>query len=85
MRAGRRRRGQRCLFAEQIVVEHRTGDRRSSLSADEDEGSVEVALLADGAVALRDGSHPDGQVHVYTAAEWDAFVKGVHAGEFDRP
>ena len=58
---------------------------RSSVSSDEDEGSVEVALLADGAVALRDGSNPDGQVHVYTAAEWDAFVKGVHAGEFDRP
>jgi phosphoribosylamine--glycine ligase len=58
---------------------------RSSLSTDEDEGSVEVALLPDGGVALRDGSNPDGQVHVYTAAEWDAFVKGVHAGEFDRP
>ncbi|WP_308215921.1 DUF397 domain-containing protein [Pseudonocardia humida] len=58
---------------------------RSSMSADEDEGSVEVALLPDGGVALRDGSNPEGQVHVYTAAEWDAFVKGVHAGEFDRP
>jgi phosphoribosylamine--glycine ligase len=58
---------------------------RSSTSTEEDEGSVEVALLPDGAVALRDGSDPDGQVHVYTAAEWDAFVKGVHAGEFDRP
>jgi phosphoribosylamine--glycine ligase len=58
---------------------------RSSMSTEDDEGSVEVALLPDGGVALRDGSNPDGQVHVYTAAEWDAFVKGVHAGEFDRP
>ncbi len=58
---------------------------RSSVSTDDDEGSVEVAMLPDGAVALRDGSDPDGQVHVYTAEEWDAFVKGVHAGEFDRP
>jgi phosphoribosylamine--glycine ligase len=57
---------------------------RSSAAGD-DESSVEVALLPDGAVALRDGSDPLGQVHVYTAAEWDAFVKGVHAGEFDRP
>jgi phosphoribosylamine---glycine ligase len=58
---------------------------RSSLSTDADGGSVEVALLPDGGVALRDGSNPEGQVHVYTAEEWDAFVKGVHAGEFDRP
>ncbi|MBC8091279.1 MAG: DUF397 domain-containing protein, partial [Pseudonocardia sp.] len=28
---------------------------------------------------------PAADPHVYTAAEWDAFVKGVHAGEFDGP
>jgi hypothetical protein len=61
--------------------------RRSSFSHTDDEsvGWVEVALLADGEVALRDSRDPDGQVHVYTPAEWAAFVKGVHAGEFDGP
>lgn len=60
---------------------------QSSFSADEDDdsGCVEVALLPDGGVALRDSKDRDGQIHVYTAEEWDAFVKGVHAGEFDRP
>lgn len=61
--------------------------RTSSFAADsaESDGCVEVALLPDGGVALRDSKDRDGQVHVYTAAEWDAFVKGVHAGEFTRP
>lgn len=59
---------------------------KSSFSDEDDaDGHVEVALLPDGGVALRDSKDRDGQVHVYTADEWDAFVKGVHAGEFDRP
>ena len=44
---------------------------RSSTSSGDD--AVEIARL------------PDGEPHVYTAAEWDAFVKGVDAGEFDLP
>ncbi|MGI9000895.1 MAG: DUF397 domain-containing protein [Pseudonocardia sp.] len=61
--------------------------RSSSYSGDEGDtgGCVEVAMLPDGGVALRDSNDRDGQIHVYTAAEWIAFVKGVHAGEFDRP
>lgn len=61
--------------------------RKSSFSGDSDDtlGYVEVALLPDGGVALRDSKDRDGQIHVYTATEWHAFVKGVHAGEFDRP
>lgn len=60
----------------------------SSFSGQDDDdslGCVEVAMLPDGGVALRNSKDRDGQVHVYTAAEWDAFVKGVHAGEFDGP
>ncbi|MFD6155399.1 DUF397 domain-containing protein [Nocardia sp. NPDC060256] len=55
--------------------------------AGEGEGkdSVEVALLADGHVGLRDGKNPDGPVLVFTPAEWAAFTAGVHDGEFDRP
>lgn len=47
--------------------------------------SVEVALLADGHVGLRDGKNPEGHVLVFTPGEWAAFVAGVEDGEFDRP
>lgn len=61
--------------------------RSSSLSGEEDpEAShIEVALLPDGGVAIRDSKDHTLRPHVYTAAEWDAFVKGVHNGEFDGP
>lgn len=44
---------------------------------------VEVASLADGGRALRDSKNPNGDILRFTAGEWSAFVKGVHAGEFD--
>ncbi|MFG1790674.1 DUF397 domain-containing protein [Nocardia altamirensis] len=47
--------------------------------------SVEVAVLADGHIGLRDGKNPDGPALVFTPAEWAAFTAGVHDGEFDRP
>jgi hypothetical protein len=47
--------------------------------------SVEVALLEDGHVGLRDGKNPDGDVLIFTPGEWAAFTAGVHDGEFDRP
>ncbi|WP_197320925.1 DUF397 domain-containing protein [Saccharomonospora sp. NB11] len=36
-------------------------------------------------VALRQGSGTDGTVLVFTPSEWDAFLLGTRAGEFDRP
>lgn len=45
---------------------------------------VEVARLAGGTTAVRDSKDPDGTVLAFTSAEWDAFVDGVKAGEFDR-
>jgi hypothetical protein len=50
-----------------------------------DGNGVEVALLADGYVALRNGNEPDAGVLVFTPSEWAAFTAGVHDGEFDRP
>lgn len=47
--------------------------------------SVEIAMLADGHVGMRDGKHPDGPVLVFTPGEWAAFTAGVRDGEFDRP
>ena len=46
---------------------------------------VEIAKLADGHVAMRDGKDPDGPVLVFTPGEWAAFTAGVRDGEFDRP
>jgi hypothetical protein len=46
-------------------------------------GSVGVAALPDGGVAVRDTKAADGPVLIFTAEEWDAFLRGVEAGEFD--
>lgn len=50
-----------------------------------DGDSVEIAMLADGHVGMRDGKAPGGPVLVFTPGEWSAFTAGVHDGEFDRP
>lgn len=44
---------------------------------------VEVASLPDGIIGVRHSRHPAGPVLRYTRAEWDAFVAGAKAGEFD--
>lgn len=47
---------------------------------------VEVAFLSSGRVGLRDSKDlGTGPAHVFTSSEWDAFVAGAKAGEFDRP
>ena len=45
-------------------------------------GCVEVAVQKDGA-ALRDSKHRNGPVLEFSPSEWEAFVRGVKAGEFD--
>ena len=46
---------------------------------------VEVARVdGSGDIALRDSKNPDLAPHTFTSEEWDAFVLGVKAGEFDR-
>lgn len=44
---------------------------------------VEVARLAHGSIRVTSTREPTREL-VYTPAEWDAFVAGVKAGEFDR-
>lgn len=44
---------------------------------------VEMALLPDGQVAVRNSRYPSGPVLVYTHAEIEALVLGVRAGDFD--
>lgn len=50
-----------------------------------DEAYVDVGPLLDGTgrVAMRHSGSPEGQVVVYTAEEWEAFIAGVKDGEFD--
>jgi len=43
---------------------------------------VEVAITGEG-VAVRDTKDRTKGPHIYTHAEWDAFIKGVKDGEFD--
>lgn len=62
--------------------------QRSSFSTESDEGVVEVAILpGDGGVFLRTTTSTAQGVAplYYTPAEWDAFLAGVRAGEFDEP
>ncbi len=45
---------------------------------------VTVAELVDGRVAVGHSAAPNGTAILYTPAEWDAFLDGAKAGEFDR-
>ena len=58
--------------------------RKSTFSSGSGGNCVEVAELPDGGRAVRHSKHPTGPAIAYTAAEWDAFLEGVKAGEFDR-
>lgn len=44
---------------------------------------VEVAELPDGGRAVRDSKDREGPVLRFTPAEWNAFLDGVKANEFD--
>ncbi|MBB6567543.1 DUF397 domain-containing protein [Kribbella sandramycini] len=44
---------------------------------------VEVAKLPGGGVAMRNSRHTDGPALVFTKAEIEAFLGGVHDGDFD--
>ncbi|MEV4115194.1 DUF397 domain-containing protein [Nonomuraea sp. NPDC049695] len=56
----------------------------SSFSADGGGNCVEAGPLNDGSgrVAVRHSKLRGGMI-IYTKAEWQAFLAGVHAGEFD--
>ncbi len=44
---------------------------------------VEVGAAPDGVVLVRDSKDVDRRMLSFTRDEWEAFVKGVKAGEFD--
>jgi hypothetical protein len=45
---------------------------------------VEIATLPDGMVGIRNSKDPDGPVLRFTSGEWNAFLAGTLAGEFDQ-
>lgn len=43
---------------------------------------VQCARTPDGGMAVRDSKDPHSPILRFTATEWQAFVAGVHNGEF---
>ncbi|MEU1806692.1 DUF397 domain-containing protein [Streptomyces sp. NPDC019937] len=57
--------------------------QRASTDEDEEAGAyLEVAAGPDGRIYMRESNDPE-TVVVTTQAKWEAFLKGVKAGEFD--
>jgi hypothetical protein len=56
---------------------------RKSRASNPSGSCVEVAELADGAIAIRNSRYPSGPALIYTRAEVGAFLAGVKNGEFD--
>jgi hypothetical protein len=57
--------------------------RRTSFCGIEN-ACVDVAFASTG-IAMRDSKDPVGPVLLFTTAEWAAFLRGVHNGEFELP
>jgi hypothetical protein len=62
-----------------------TGARWFKSSASNAAGCVEVAHLAEGAVAVRDSKDTGKTAHVFNRHEWECFLIGAKKGEFDLP
>ena len=63
------------------AVDLSTAEWRKSQFSNGGEQCVEVANLPGGGIALRDSKNPSFPALRYTAEEWDAFRKGVIAGD----
>jgi hypothetical protein len=56
---------------------------RKSVHSNPNGACVELAPVQGGGVAMRHSRHPEGEVLIYTAAEFRAFLLGAKDGEFD--
>ena len=56
---------------------------RKSTASNPSGNCVELAVLPDGRVGMRNSRFPRGPRLIYTRDEIAAFVRGVRAGEFD--
>jgi hypothetical protein len=59
--------------------------RRWCKSSKSEHGACVEVSFSDDEVAVRNSRDPDGPVLHFTPHEWDAFVAGALAREFDRP
>jgi len=59
-----------------------TGWRKATASTGNGQ-CLELLVMPDKGVAVRDSKDPDGPVLQFTAGEFRAFVEGCKAGEFD--
>jgi hypothetical protein len=72
----------RKVFKTRARVHAQTNWFKSSLSAGNGD-CIEVAKLSTGHIGVRDSKDINGPILRFTDREWDAFVGGVHKGEFD--
>jgi Domain of unknown function (DUF397) len=54
-------------------------------ASDANSGCVEVALLADGRVGVRDSKDPRQVALTFNLRDWSCFLDGAKAGKFDPP
>ena len=54
-------------------------------ASDANSGCVEVALLADGRVGVRDSKDPSQVALTFDPCDWSRFLDGAKAGKFDLP
>ena len=60
-----------------------SGSWRRSTRCSSESTCVEVALLGDGLIGIRDAKRPAGSPHLAVDQQsWRAFVRGLKAGEF---
>jgi Domain of unknown function (DUF397) len=56
---------------------------RKSSASNPSGNCVELAKLANGAIAMRNSRHPAGPVLISTREELAAFMRSIRSGEFD--
>jgi len=59
--------------------------RKSRYSGSNGGNCVEVATNLPEIVAVRDTKDPDDTILIFTSDDWDALLRGAHAGRFDLP
>jgi Domain of unknown function (DUF397) len=61
----------------------RDAEWQSGGHGDQHAARVEMALLPEGSIAMRNARHPAGPALIYTHAEIAAFIAGAKDGDFD--